>query len=244
MGVACPTAKAARPAVSVNRRNLFAPRFFASSARPPPLTLREAFAPRLRSSTSAPPPADKKSYRQRTHNGSSSKASSSSGVFTPSTVTAATTGASAPLLGIRRDAPTLKTRKRGTMGDALAAASTSQSRSVALRSLQVDTYAATAHGPRASVWRSWIKLHTRWFGSDLPPLPLTVMKIQAVAASLKAGGYSSFSNYGARAKANTWPPLTATELVGQRNSDTKWRVPFVLSIAGSALVANLIRWTY
>jgi hypothetical protein len=106
-----------------------------------------------------------------------------------------------PLLGIRRDAPALKSRKRGNMADALTAASSTDSRNAALRSLHDDTYAATAHGPRASVWRSWVRLHERWFGPDVPPLPLTAMKIQAVAASLKAGGYSSFSNYSARAKA-------------------------------------------
>jgi hypothetical protein len=136
-----------------------------------------------------------------TNLGSSSKAAPHRphAAFTPSA--AAPLDASTPLLGTRRDAPTLRSRKRGNMGDALAAPSTPESRNVALRSLHGDTYAATAHGPRASVWRSWIRLHTRWFGSDLPPLPLTVSKIQAVASALKAGGYSSFSNYGARAKA-------------------------------------------
>ena len=49
--------------------------------------------------------------------------------------------------------------------------------------------------------RSWTKLHRCCLGADDPPLPLAVTKIQAIAAALKAGGYSSFSNYGARAKA-------------------------------------------
>ena len=35
VGVACPTPKAARPAVTVSTRDLFAPRFSASTVRPP-----------------------------------------------------------------------------------------------------------------------------------------------------------------------------------------------------------------
>ena len=53
--------------------------------------------------------------------------------------------------------------------------------------------------------KTWCQFHVAWFGQqtlgeEFSPFPLTVMKICAVGAMLKSGGYRSAANYLSRAK--------------------------------------------
>ena len=83
----------------------------------------------------------------------------------------------------------------------MAAASSASSRSDALARLDADASASSAKASLKSTWKSWETIHHTWFGLSVPTTPLTVEKIKAVAAAMKAGGYASFANYGSRAKA-------------------------------------------
>ena len=91
-----------------------------------------------------------------------------------------------PLL--RRDAPAVKARKRGNLDAALEAASSNESRQLAIDRYERDTAAASARPSRASVWKTWETVHAKWHGPLVPALPLTPDKIKCVAAALKAGG--------------------------------------------------------
>ena len=64
-----------------------------------------------------------------------------------------------------------------------------------LEELDEDRYAQSSKAPKASHINTWVKLHVRWFGGDIPPLPLTVESVRAVAAQMKGAGYRSFPNY-------------------------------------------------
>ena len=121
-------------------------------------------------------------------------------VTTTSTSARVDAGAT-PLLGTRSDAPILQLRRRGLLQAALTAASTASSRSEALARLDADASASSAKASLQSIWKSWQTIHHTWFGLSVPATPLTVEKIKAVAAAMKAGGYASFANYGSRAKA-------------------------------------------
>ena len=48
--------------------------------------------------------------------------------------------------------------------------------------------------------RTWALLHHRWFGRELPMLPLTPARLCAIAAQMKAAGYRSFPNFAVAAK--------------------------------------------
>ena len=98
--------------------------------------------------------------------------------------------------------------KRGSVAVALAAAAEPASRQRALSELEADEFAMTSLAPRASLWRTWVRLHDVWFESEalaavgtcVPVLPLSPVKISAVLSSLKQGGYRSAANYASRAK--------------------------------------------
>ena len=87
----------------------------------------------------------------------------------------------------RRDLPTINTSTRGSLSKALLAAKP-EFREESLNELHRNTYAATTTKSRDSRWRLWLQLTHAW---DLDPLPLTVRSVNAVAASLRAGGYKS-----------------------------------------------------
>ena len=101
----------------------------------------------------------------------------------------------------RSDAPVVKKHKTASMNVALQAISTQEGRDRALWELDHDRAANSARAPRNSIWSTWKRMHVAWFGMDEPVLPLTTIKIRALAACFKAGHYASFMNYASRAKA-------------------------------------------
>ena len=101
----------------------------------------------------------------------------------------------------RKDAPKVNVRTRGALQAALAAAADPTSRQAAMDAYNEDVCAPSAKASRTSTWSTWCRIHEAWFGPTLDPLPLDAGKIRAVAAAMKAGGYSSFANYASRAKA-------------------------------------------
>ena len=57
--------------------------------------------------------------------------------------------------------------------------------------------------------RTWLRMHQRWFGEEVPLLPLSPAKIEAVSAQMCQLRYRSFANYLAAAKkAHITSPLT------------------------------------
>ena len=61
-------------------------------------------------------------------------------------------------------------------------------RDESLNELHKNTYAATTTKSRDSRWKLWLQTTNAW---DLDALPLTVRSVDAVAASLRAGGYKT-----------------------------------------------------
>ena len=63
--------------------------------------------------------------------------------------------------------------------------------SQAMATLHRDMSGQSSVGPREALLRSWIQFHGQWFGGpdqpmSIPPFPLTVLKLHAVGAMLKA----------------------------------------------------------
>jgi len=176
-GVPRPPAAVAR-SVPISR-NDYAPRLPSGSVRPLPLTLREAFAPRLRSATMVPPPVAQGVVHQRPVPGLSSKAASPVAI---------------PSVNPHRAAPIIRRTTRGHFPDE--DDRLTEVRKVALLDeLEKDVVALSTAESRASHRVTWTRFHMRWFGVEVPVLPLTPVKIQAVAAQFKAQGYRSFPNY-------------------------------------------------
>ena len=69
-----------------------------------------------------------------------------------------------------------------------------------LDDLHRDVLAPSSRATQEALWRTWASCHTRWWGLAVPVLPLTVQKLEAVAAQLKFGGYRSAPNYMSAAK--------------------------------------------
>ena len=115
-----------------------------------------------------------------------------------SAVQLATVGAA--VFAARRDTPVWNPSFRGSLDRALGAAISPSCRDQALADLERDVHAPSARGPQASYFRTWETLHYRWFGDDVPALPLTVEKIRCVSALLKGGGYRGAQNYYSRIK--------------------------------------------
>lgn len=90
--------------------------------------------------------------------------------------------------------------RRGDRATAWAATSSEQARAEAVAALQRDVFAASSAAPRDSLARTWLALHSSWFGPRIEALPLTPPKLEGVMAALKAGGYRSAANYASRAK--------------------------------------------
>ena len=108
-------------------------------------------------------------------------------------------------LASRKDAPALKPTSRGETGKAMEATRSAGAKDRALSELRKDMNAQSAAAPRDSLLKTWCQFHVAWFGQqalgeEISPFPLTVMKICAVGAMLKSGGYRSAANYLSRAK--------------------------------------------
>ena len=95
----------------------------------------------------------------------------------------------------RDDQPKVKSFKRGSIALALAAADTEHTKNEALKDLRSCMYSAGGEVPREVQWRRWTQFHSKWFGDDVPPLPLTMVKVEAVGAMFRRGKYRSFKNY-------------------------------------------------
>ena len=55
-------------------------------------------------------------------------------------------------------------------------------------------------GPASSLMKTWSRMHHRWFGEEVPVLPITREKLEAVASQMCSMRYRSFKNYLAAAK--------------------------------------------
>ena len=82
---------------------------------------------------------------------------------------------------MRKDTPLIKAPARGSITKALDAGSIER-RPDTLERLRRDEVAASGQVPRASRWRTWVRLHKNWL-PDEEVLPLTIHKIEAVMAS-------------------------------------------------------------
>ena len=95
------------------------------------------------------------------------------------------------------------TNKPGSQALALAAADDDIAKELTIENYEARTMATSSVAPYAARWTTWVKMHTKWFGSGpgaLPVLPLTPESLRAVAAMLIAGGYRSTGHYVSRAK--------------------------------------------
>ena len=100
----------------------------------------------------------------------------------------------------RLDFPTVRPTVRGDKSLALGAARSQESREEALQELTGAFSSASSVGPQASLLKTWIQFHDAWFEGTVDAFPLTVLKIYAVAAMLKRGGYRAVDGYLSRAK--------------------------------------------
>ena len=93
--------------------------------------------------------------------------------------------------------------RRGSLEEALRVAGSDELMKAALLDLERDRYAETSTRSRASLLRTWGKIHQAAFQRDPnppAPFPLSCESIRRIAALFKAGGYMSFENYAMRAK--------------------------------------------
>ena len=113
--------------------------------------------------------------------------------------TAASTSSSSAVAA-RADAPPVNATVRGSRNFAASATTDETAKREALEDLVTDYVARSNVRPRETQQTTWEYFHMKWFGPQVPVLPLTVEKIQGVAAQFKRGRYRSFSNYFYRAK--------------------------------------------
>ena len=95
--------------------------------------------------------------------------------------------------------PEVHAYAKGSVDEALKETATEEQKAVALRELYDDMYSRGSEPQRAAAWNTWKRFHANWFHNDLF-LPLTVVIINAVAATFKKGKYRSFGNYMTAAK--------------------------------------------
>ena len=107
-------------------------------------------------------------------------------------------------IAARCDAPVLAPTTKGVKGKALEATGSGQAKESALAALHRDMDARSAVASRDSLLKAWLHFHVSFGhgqeGESVDPFPLTVLKVCAVWAMLKAGGYRSPANYLSRAK--------------------------------------------
>ena len=94
----------------------------------------------------------------------------------------------APLPGLRRDAPGRREYARGRVPDL----DTAEARELAKEALLADVYAASARQSITSRLATAKVLLAQW---DLTPIPISADVVLALGASLKAGGYRSAALY-------------------------------------------------
>ena len=99
----------------------------------------------------------------------------------------------------RHDKPVLLPSKRASKELALSATHSATNRVQAIEEYRRDKSAASAAGPRQSLTNTWVEFHTAWFKND-EWLPLTPLRIEAVAAVFEKGGCRSYPNYLSKAK--------------------------------------------
>ncbi len=78
---------------------------------------------------------------------------------------------------------------------------------LALTALDGDVYGNSSKKPRNALWNTWIQLYKAW---HVPHLPVTEVNVRFVAASLKAGSYSSAANIFSVAKVEQVQQLGCT----------------------------------
>ena len=101
-------------------------------------------------------------------------------------------------LALRKDAPVIRTTRRGSMEAALAAGAPGR-REETMAKLKADEVAPSGRKPKKSRWATWQRFHKNWLG-DEPILPLTPRSIAVVLAQLKEGNYRSVGDYVSTAK--------------------------------------------
>lgn len=102
----------------------------------------------------------------------------------------------------RNDMPIVRHVDKGDAERAVSACESAATKQSALDSLLNDMYATTSKKPRDALLKTWVRLHTCWFGDEesSPAFPLDEIKLVRVSALFKSGGYKSFKNYLSRAK--------------------------------------------
>ena len=95
----------------------------------------------------------------------------------------------------RKDQPEIRNAKRGSAQLAKEAARDDASKAEAFAELELNMYSKSNVVPRASYLRRWVESHHDWFCGTCDPLPLTPMKMMAVAAMFRKGHYRRFPNY-------------------------------------------------
>ena len=127
-----------------------------------------------------------------THVSSSSSSHCSSHMIEPT----ATFSTSRPL------APSVANPGKASVRDALAVTISAEAKSIALAEFEVGKLANSSRATQSSQWSTYQRLHSAWYDSSVPVLPLTPGKIAAVASMFKAGRYASYANFVSVAKAH------------------------------------------
>ena len=111
-------------------------------------------------------------------------------------------------LAKRRDAPVVAHTTGAKRNKSTSLLPTGQ-RAQLLGKLREKNVARSSAGSYCSHMRAWLRLHRRWFGVDVPLIPITPLKIEAVASQLSHLRYRSFANNLASAKrAHVLSPFT------------------------------------
>ena len=111
-------------------------------------------------------------------------------------------------LAKRRDAPVVAHTTGAKRHKSTSLLPTDQ-RAQLLGKLREKKVARSSAGSYCSHMRTWLRLHRRWFGVDVPLITITPLKIEAVASQMSHLRYRSFANYLASAKrAHVLSPLT------------------------------------
>ena len=98
-------------------------------------------------------------------------------------------------LAQRSDTPIILPNRRGDKRRSLAATSTAEGRAKAMEALERDFKSTSGNQVQSSYEATWREFHSNWYGSAVDAFPLKEDYIYSVAATFKAGGYHSWSNY-------------------------------------------------
>ena len=96
-------------------------------------------------------------------------------------------------LASRRDAPLLDVG-RGPPRDNSTTLIPRGTRDSLLRIMRVRKTARSSLDSTKSLFRTWKRMHRRWYGPDEPVLPITPEKMEAVASQMCHLRYRSFAN--------------------------------------------------